>query len=304
MRTAKLSSLRRWISTRFFTASSFRQALSESEKPRVQAESIKTVHAAKEAVARKWQATPRIIQTSHDQIAAQAYCLNLVRTFDHENFLVNLVLPNRLRRAHAALRALNVELVRIRDHVTNEDLGRIRTAWYRAAVDAIAEGKPPKTPVAEELARVVRDAPGVIRWLHRLVDAREEDLQHPRIVDLGELDQVGEKSQGSLLYAMMELARGPMETEREHLTAELVAKAYGLCIMLRAVPYNAKSRISFVPSTLLKQYEISPREVLKPETTIQTRAVFRDIALLKQVRKSPRLKKKRLVQRPSHGNIP
>jgi Squalene/phytoene synthase len=60
-----------------------------------------------------------------------------VRTSDYTNFLPAFFYPVHLRDSYIALRAFNVELATIKENVRHETLGRMRTAWWREAVDGV-----------------------------------------------------------------------------------------------------------------------------------------------------------------------
>ena len=57
---------------------------------------------------------------------ASAFCADLVRTHDFVRYASTLFVPAAERRALLALYAFNVEIFRIRDHVTQPMPGEIR----------------------------------------------------------------------------------------------------------------------------------------------------------------------------------
>jgi hypothetical protein len=65
------------------------------------------------------------------------YNVNLVRTSDYTNFLPAFFYPVHLRDSYIALRAFNVELATIKENVRHETLGRMRTTWWRDAIDGV-----------------------------------------------------------------------------------------------------------------------------------------------------------------------
>lgn len=52
-------------------------------------------------------------------------------TYDLDNYLCTLLLPNDAQRGVFALRAFNVELAKIRESVRDVNLGRMRFQWWR-----------------------------------------------------------------------------------------------------------------------------------------------------------------------------
>ena len=85
------------------------------------------------------------------------YCSELVRTTDHEHYVATLVLPEKLRTASFALRALGSEVAGIRDSVSDRTLGMVRTQFWKDAVsNMFQEGKAvPNHPVVTEVKRLV-----------------------------------------------------------------------------------------------------------------------------------------------------
>jgi phytoene/squalene synthetase len=114
------------------------------------------------------------------------YCLDLLRRYDHDQFLVNLVQPRNHRRAHAALRALNIELARIRHVVTNEDLGRLRIDFFRqglerafTATTTTTTAIPKQTPVLDLVSETIAQFALSQQWFDRLLSARVRSNHQP-----------------------------------------------------------------------------------------------------------------------------
>ena len=89
------------------------------------------------------------------------YCRELVRTTDHEHYIATLLLPEKLRSATFALRALGSEVAGVRDSVSDRTLGMVRTQFWKDAVaNMYQEGKPvPNHPVVTEVKRLVDTSP-------------------------------------------------------------------------------------------------------------------------------------------------
>src|SRR5690606_37210218 len=110
-----------------------------------------------------------------------------------------LLLPPRLRESVIVLRALNLETALVREAVRDVRLGRGRLQFWRDAVAAAARGHPPDHPVARALAAVfVRHQPSS-RWLTRLVEARERNLDDRPCATMAEAERYAEDTAASLL---------------------------------------------------------------------------------------------------------
>ena len=106
-------------------------------------------------------------------------CLELVRRHDRDRFLSTLFAPDAARPHLLALYAFNVEINRIRDIVSEPQIGLIRLQWWRDTLDSLFDGGTGGGhPVAEELAKAIV-AGGLPRQaLIDLVTAHEFDLFH------------------------------------------------------------------------------------------------------------------------------
>jgi hypothetical protein len=69
------------------------------------------------------------------------YNVNLVRSSDYTSFLPAFFYPVHLRDSYIALRAFNVELASIKESVSNETLGRLRTTWWRESIGQVYKVK-------------------------------------------------------------------------------------------------------------------------------------------------------------------
>jgi len=85
-----------------------------------------------------------------------SHCAQEVYAHDRDRFLLSLFVPAREREALLALYALNVELARIHDKISEEMIGHVRYAWWQEALEALYEGQPARgQPVLEALVPVI-----------------------------------------------------------------------------------------------------------------------------------------------------
>lgn len=84
------------------------------------------------------------------------YCAKLVYDHDRDRFLHSLFVPERQRAALHALLALNVELMQVRQHISEEMIGHIRYAWWYEKTEALFDGQATHGhPVFEALAPLI-----------------------------------------------------------------------------------------------------------------------------------------------------
>lgn len=99
----------------------------------------------------------------------------LIRRVDEDRWLASRFAPADARADLIALYAMNYELARTAEVVTQPTLGDIRLAWWREAIGEIYAGRTPRAhPIVDALARSRKIWPR--QALHDLIDARARDL--------------------------------------------------------------------------------------------------------------------------------
>ncbi|KAI0559413.1 phytoene synthase [Gracilaria domingensis] len=205
-----------------------------------------------------------------------AYTLALLRNNDNENYLANLLQIRSVSRAHAAIRAFNIELANIRSSVSNEDLGLLRLQFFRSQfADILSNPNPnPASPVLDVLAEAISSFPHVnFDLLHTLIEAREADLSYPNFSSIPELQSFGERTQGPLIHLHALLLGGAPHVGN---IAKVAGAAVGLSIILRGAPAHAASRLSYMPRNLVAQFGVPHSELISGEG--DALHVFRTVA--------------------------
>ncbi len=165
------------------------------------------------------------------------YCVDLVQNRDRESYLCGLLMPHESRRSFFAVRAFNVELASIKDGSVSRQVGgaqfeesgatmalKVRVQWWRDAIGQIysdetsaATGDPSNDPILASMAKscwnnpVVRVLDHAVhesnltrRFLERLLETREEDLDVKQLDTLKEAISYAENTFSSLLYLALE----------------------------------------------------------------------------------------------------
>lgn len=180
-----------------------------------------------------------------------------------------LLMPNAHRDAYFALRAFNVELASIKDghnlrnqqpqqtansesNVPDSSLAlQLRMQWWRDAVGEILGDSSTKnsgsihaslsisywnSPVLRALDRANAHCRFTGRFLERMIDARELDLDTHQYATLNEVTAYAEHTVSSLLYLTLE-ACGVREDAADACAAQ-AGVGIGLATALRATPYR------------------------------------------------------------------
>lgn len=91
---------------------------------------------------------------------------NSFRKYDYENFICTILLKNSPRAIAIAVRGFNVEVARVSEQVSQENIGLMRLKFWEEAIDKCYTKdfkEIPKHPVAIELYKVS----GYTSWYRR-----------------------------------------------------------------------------------------------------------------------------------------
>nr|XP_003219546.1 PREDICTED: NADH dehydrogenase (ubiquinone) complex I, assembly factor 6 [Anolis carolinensis] len=206
----------------------------------------------------------------------QRYCVDLVRKRDYEGFLGSLLLPAESQLSAFALRAFNVELAQIKDSITQKTIGLMRIQFWRKTVEDIYHDNPPQQPVAIELWKAVKRQNLTKRWLMKIIDEREKNLDDRGYRDISELEAYAENTQSALLYLILETL-GVKDIHADH-AASHIGKAQGIVTCLRATPYHASRGKIFLPMDICMLHGVSQEDFIRRNREKKVQDVVYDIA--------------------------
>jgi phytoene synthase len=172
------------------------------------------------------------------------YCQTLVRTQDPDRFLISLFFPPE-KRAHLwALYALNHEIARTREVVTDTHMGLIRLQWWRDALAAFYDrNEVGPHAIMEDLSKTIwrYDLPRPL--FDHLIYAREFDLEDRAPGSLEGLCNYADFTHAPLLRLSLIIAG----EDPDHSSVQPVAMAYAMTGLIRAVPFHAAQGRVFLP---------------------------------------------------------
>jgi phytoene synthase len=199
------------------------------------------------------------------QADAAAFCAALVREHDFSRYAATLFVGPELRRALLSLYAFNVEIVRVRDQVTQPLPGEVRLQWWRDALSGQAHGGVEGNPVAAELLLTVRHFNLPIDRLIRLIDEHTFDLYNDPMPTGAALDGYLSDTQAALVAVAAEIVASP-SPEIDHL-ARHAGLALGMTHIVASLPRDAARRQLFVPLDLLERHGSGLEEVFAGKPT-------------------------------------
>ena len=156
------------------------------------------------------------------------HCITLVQQRDKVGYLTTLLLPHTTRPSIFSIRAFNVELASVKDNTsTNSSMSnsdvltgstaniplRIRFQFWREVLDQIydSDGKQvdvkyytENNPMIQLLQESIYDNNLTRRFLEKMIEAREFDLDIQQFDTLQDVVNYGEDTFGSLYYLSLE----------------------------------------------------------------------------------------------------
>jgi len=206
----------------------------------------------------------------------------VARDGDPDRFASALFAPRPAREALFALYALNVELARSAEQVSEPQLGEIRLQWWRDALDRASVGEATGHPVADAVGSAVRRYSLSRDSLAGLIDARSFDVSVKIMPDSAALDDYLGKTAGALFRLTAEAA-APHRTAGIEPAVRAAGIAYGLTGLMRALPVHAALGRVDLPAEMLLRQGTSPEQILAGEACkglSEVLAEFRETALV------------------------
>ncbi len=180
-------------------------------------------------------------------------CGEIVRRHDPDRFLTALFAPAALRDALFVLYAVNHELARAREVVSNPMLALIRLQWWRE----VAEGARRRHEVAGPLGEALDAGRLQAADLLTMIDGREAETE-PMETEAAFRDYLRAAAGGVAVAAGRALgATGPALDALRDLGA-----AYGAAGVLRSVPALARQSRCVLPEDVLARHGLGPEDVI------------------------------------------
>jgi NADH dehydrogenase [ubiquinone] 1 alpha subcomplex assembly factor 6 len=188
-------------------------------------------------------------------------CAEQVRSHDYDHYLCGLFAPEEARRGLYALYAFNAEIARTPEVVSEPLLGRIRLQWWRDAIAAAYQGGNPRHQVVQALAQTIARYSLPQTAFDAMLDAREGEVENEAIDDYAALERLAENTAGNL--AVLSLTCLGVAQPRAVQAGRKIGIAYALVGLLRAVPFHAAQRRSYLPQDRLQAAGVSIEAVFE-----------------------------------------
>jgi len=184
--------------------------------------------------------------TDADVASARNYCLKQLQASDYDAHLIRRFVPPPCQDLYAALRTLNLELVRLPELVSNPTIGIMRMKFWQESIDKTFAGQPPREPICILLDKSLQDVEkragsGMRKslrfWVSRLVKTREKHMDNRPYTSIAALEDYAENTYSTMMYAT--LGAMPMKSMHMDHLASHIGKACGIVAVLRGIPVLA-----------------------------------------------------------------
>lgn len=164
------------------------------------------------------------------------------RAGDYDAHLIRPFIPRPAQDVYAAVRSLNLELVRLPELVSNPTMARLRLQFWKDSIEATFSGRPPREPVClllhQGLDELQNRAGSAARkplkfWLARLLKTRADCIDNRPFTSLAHLEDYAEKTYSAMMYAT--LAALPLQSVQMDHLASHIGKACGIVAVLRGI---------------------------------------------------------------------
>ena len=217
---------------------------------------------------------------SPDQLRTSLqYCIDQVQRTDPTAYLTTLFTPPASRPALFILRALWIELSRIRQSTADTRIAAMKLSWWNTTIRQLytqPHQPPPSQPVVVALHYLVQRHALTQRLFSRLVQAKVSDVEYVAPpASIAELDAYNESTYSSLLYLALQCIAGQQASVQADHVASHVGKALGLTRMLQSLPTQARQQRCYIPATIMQQCRVEEQSVWSGESSDGLReAVF------------------------------
>ena len=168
-----------------------------------------------------------------------------VRRADEDRWLAGRFAPADVRARLVAVYALNHEIARTAEVVTQAAIGDIRLQWWREALSEVFDGKPARAhPVLAAIAQAHREARLPRDALEALIDARGRDLDAAPFATFAEIDAYIDGTAGNLLRVALVACRVELGAP----IVDAAARAWGYAGLLRSASHWRDRGRSVLPA--------------------------------------------------------
>ncbi|AFX98259.1 hypothetical protein A1OE_45 [Candidatus Endolissoclinum faulkneri L2] len=221
-------------------------------------------------------------------------CARIVRRYDRERYLVSLFAQPEMCEDLFTVLAVNHEITKIVDVVSDPLIGFVRLQWWQESFDAIELGTPSSYEVVLSLARLAERHPAVLDDLRRVVNAHEADFSDRLLPDLESLENYAAMTEGLITNSMAHILGAQLKNSRE------LGTAWSLINLVRTLPVINKRRKFMIPESILDKSGIKASSLIDHPFSFNFISLCKPIIELSRIRLDAALSGSALMQKSAH----
>lgn len=202
-------------------------------------------------------------------------CAQEIRKNDHDHFLCGLFAPQDHQNDFFAIQFFYTETLRIRDAVSEAQLGLIRLQWWRDLVDGIYSGQrstEAENGTHQEFAQTLARRTIDQTLFDRYFNARSFDMEDRPHDDLAALLRYCEAT-GGLIAQIKEAAIG----YKPHEAALKIGTANAICYIIRTLAHQSRIARSKLPLSLIKKHNLDMNGFYKFESSPELKNIVKEL---------------------------
>jgi len=216
-------------------------------------------------------------------------CAQEVRKHDHDQFLCGLFVAEEKQNTFFALQVLHLETVRIRDMVSDPQLGLMRLQWWRDLIDSIygdTKTEQVENGTHREIVEALQSCEIDPALFTRYFNARSFDMEDRTHDDMNALLRYAEAT-GGVMAQIKEAAIGYEVSD----AARLIGTAQALSYLLKTLAHQSRSGRCKIPLSLVRQHELDMKDFASFTCNPALKACVKELVqhsrdLIAQARKS------------------
>lgn len=204
------------------------------------------------------------------------HCADLVRSGDFERYAATLFVKPDLRRPLLALYAFNLEIARIREHISQPLAGEIRLQWWSDLLAGTAHGEAAGNPVAAELLHAIEQHALPREPFERMIEAHRFDLYDDPMQTMSALeDYLRDTASGlfGLAARVLDADEQPGDALLHH-----AGLAFGLVRIAEALPRHASRGQLYLPLAELGEAGVGVDDLFAGQSSPQLQAFLQNVA--------------------------
>jgi len=182
-----------------------------------------------------------------------------LKRVDEDRWLATRFAPAATRARLETLYSFNYEVSRTAEAVSEPNLGLIRLAWWREALNG---GPGAANPLALAMVNLLSEANLDAAVLDALIEARAKDFDEIPFEGWGDLEAYVDATAGAVAHLALQICLTDEPWPKQATAcARAVGRAWGFTGLMRAAPVWHARRRTFLPRRLIEHLKITPAQV-------------------------------------------